>query len=190
MPDIAGNTDEEIASLALENKDFFVFIINRYEERLGRYIKRLGVRVPEDIEDLLQSIFIKIYKNLNGFDKELKFSSWVYRIAHNETMSFFRSKKIRPEGNLIDDSDEVLQFIFDDIDSKDFAENRINREHIKKALQEIDEKYREVIVLRFFEELDYDEISDILRIPPGSVATLIHRAKKKLREKLSHLEIK
>jgi len=189
MPGIDSNTDEELVSLVLNNKDFFTFIIHRYENKLSRYIKRLGVRVPEDVEDLLQSIFIKVYRNLNGFDKGLKFSSWIYRIAHNETMSFFRAKKVRPEGNMIIDSEKILPLIFDDFDTKDFSEKRIDNQHLQKALSELDEKYKEVIILRYFEELDYEEISDILRIPPGSVATLIHRAKNKLRSKLSHLEI-
>ena len=60
---------------------------------------RLGIRNAEDREDTLQDIFIKIYKNLNGFDTNLSFSSWVYRIAHNEAISAYRKKNVRPEGH-------------------------------------------------------------------------------------------
>jgi len=188
MPGIDSNTDEELVSLVLKNKDFFTFIIHRYEAKLARYIKRLGVFVPEDTEDLLQTIFIKVYKSLNGFDNSLKFSSWIYRIAHNETMSYFRARKIRPEGNAVFDSEKILPFLFDDTDSSKEAELRIDGEHINIAMESLEDKYREVIILRYFEEKDYEEISDILRIPSGSVATLIHRAKKQLKEKLAHLE--
>lgn len=98
--------DEEMIQMALRDKAFFGHIVMRYEQRLSRYIMRLGVRTKEDREDVLQDIFIKIYKNLNGFDTSLSFSSWVYRIAHNEAISAYRKKNVRPEGHLIDEGNE------------------------------------------------------------------------------------
>src|SRR5574344_1375579 len=88
--EIEEKTDIELVKLSLENQDNYVFIINKYEERMTRYIKRLGSLSSDDIEDLLQDIFLKVYKNLNNFNPELKFSSWIYRIAHNETINKFK----------------------------------------------------------------------------------------------------
>ena len=90
-------TDEEIVVKTLQDKQFFGEIVDRYEAKLTRYIARLGVRNPEDQLDVLQEIFLKVYKNLNGFDRSLQFSSWIYRISHNEAISWYRKKNVRPE---------------------------------------------------------------------------------------------
>lgn len=180
-------TDEQIVGDALVHKDIFGELVRRYEARLTRYLHRLGVYRQEDTEDVLQNIFLKTYRNLNEFDQSLKFSSWIYRIAHNEAMSFFRARSVRPEGSLIDDSDSALETLRSSLDASHEAERSIDAEHVSKALASIDAKYRDAIVLRYFEEREYSEISDILRIPIGTVATLLNRAKKKLQTELSHL---
>lgn len=188
MKDRETLTDEEIAAEVLKDKEIFAVLIRRYEKKLGRYIKRLGAVKKEDQEDILQNAFIKAYKNINDFDTKLSFSSWMYRIVHNETVSFFRARSIRPEGNMIEDSEAILPLLQDDLNEWEKANERSNAAHLGKALSELDEKYRNIIVLRYFEGLEYEQISDILKIPAGSVATLIHRAKKKLRENLAYIK--
>lgn len=181
-------SDEEIAGSVLKDKEAFGILIQRYEEKLSRYIRRLGATKKEDTEDILQNSFIKAYKNMNDFDTKLSFSSWMYRIVHNEAVSFFRARSIRPEANLVEGGDEILSFFHDDTNAWDIANERNNAEHIKKAISDLDEKYRDIILLRYFEGLEYEEIGDILKISSGSVATLIHRAKKKLADSLSHIK--
>lgn len=180
-------SDEQIALLAIEEKSMFVLLIARYEEKLSRYLRRLGVHAKEDREDLLQNIFLKVYQNLRDFDTSLAFSSWIYRISHNEAVDFFRKKSVRPEGNLLENGEEILTLI---PDGKNFLEEldvAINSKHLNKALLEMDQKYREIVMLRFFEGMEYEAISDILQIPIGSVGTLLHRARKELKKKLSHI---
>lgn len=182
-------SDSAIVKESLENKEAFGTLIVRYEEKLDRYLRRLGVRTVEDREDLLQEVFVKTYRNLNEFDTALAFSSWVYRIAHNETMSWYRKQHVRPEGHLVDEGDEILTATGDTKDGAEMLlEGKINAEHLNRALMHIDQKYRDVVVLRFFEHKEYEEISDILKIPKGSVATLLHRAKKKLKADLAHID--
>ncbi len=174
-------SDAEVVKMTLKDPDQYGLLVERYEAKLQRYILRLGVRVLDDQLDVLQEIFIKAYRNLNSFDTSLSFSSWIYRIAHNEAISFYRKKNVRPEGHLVGDGDEVLSFISSSLDTADVKfDQGINAEEVNKALGMIDEKYREPLVLRFFEHKEYDEISDILQIPIGSVGTLIHRGKKQL----------
>lgn len=174
-------SDAEVVKMTLKDPDQYGLLVERYEAKLQRYILRLGVRVLDDQLDVLQEIFIKAYRNLNSFDTSLSFSSWIYRIAHNEAISFYRKKNVRPEGHLVGDGDEVLSFISSSLDTADMKfDQGINAEEVNKALGMIDEKYREPLVLRFFEHKEYDEISDILQIPIGSVGTLIHRGKKQL----------
>lgn len=184
----AFKTDEEIVGIALTHKEFFGELVRRYQDRLGRYLRRLGVFRHEDIEDVLQNIFLKTYRNLNDFDRSLKFSSWIYRIAHNEAMSFFRSRSVRPEGFVLEDSETALEMLKSGLDSSFEAELALDSAHLSKAMAALDPKYRDVLVLRYFEDREYADISDILRIPQGTVATLLNRAKKKLRTSLSHLQ--
>jgi len=174
-------SDEELVQLTLSDKEYFGVLVDRYEAKLTRYIARLGIRQLEDQQDVLQEIFLKAYRNLNGFDTSLRFSSWIYRITHNEAISWYRKQNVRPEGHLIGDSDELLMLLKSKEESVDEQfDKMINVKELNKALEKIDEKYREVIILRFFEDKKYEEISDILEIPVGSVGTLLHRGKKQL----------
>jgi RNA polymerase sigma-70 factor, ECF subfamily len=174
-------SDEEVVRMTLAEPNQYGLLMERYEPKLKRYIARLGVRDKEDQLDVLQEIFIKAYRNLNSFDNSYSFSSWIYRIAHNESISFYRKKNVRPEGHLVGDGNEVLSFLSSNQEGEEVKfDKHINAEEVNKALFKIDEKYREPIILRFFEHKEYDEISDILQIPIGSVGTLLHRGKKQL----------
>jgi RNA polymerase sigma-70 factor (ECF subfamily) len=178
--------DVALVIATLGDPEQFGFLIERYEAKLRRYIARLGVRSSDDQADVLQETFIKAYRNLNSFDQTLSFSSWLYRIAHNEAMTWFRRRRVRPEGNLVVDSDEILALLGNDqLPSDVVFDQRINAEQVAAALETIDEKYRQVLVLRYFEHKEYEEISDILKIPIGSVGTLIHRGKKQLQRVLN-----
>lgn len=178
-------TDEEIVRQTLLNKDAFALLIERYEAKLLRYLERLGVGVREDREDVLQNAFIKAYKNLNGFDLTLSFSSWMYRITHNEAMSFFRSKHARPQVILSEEGEGLITELEDeDSDASALAELRLSREELAKAFAALTPQYRDALTLRFFENRSYTEMSDILEVPVGTVSTLIYRAKRALRSSL------
>lgn len=158
--------------------------MERYERVLRRYVIRLGCRNPEDAEDILQNIFLKIYLNLNEYDERLKFSSWAYRLAHNETVSFFRKKKVRPSPAETEEGLALFDTISDTVDILESLNERMDAESVREALKGMDEQYRDVLILKYLEEKSYDEISDILRIPAGTVATRLSRGKKKLRESM------
>lgn len=185
-------SDEEIVTMALREKAFFGHIVLRYESKLSSYVHRLGVRNGEDKKDVLQEVFIKVYKNLNEFDTSLSFSSWIYRIAHNEAVSWYRKTNVRPEGHLIDKGDELLSlFSTAEDNAEKIFDLEVNAGEVQRALEEIDQKYKDALILRFFEHKEYDEISDILKIPTGTVGTLIHRGKQELKKsiKASHIDI-
>lgn len=181
MDSFNAQSDSEIVSASLENKEVFGVLIERYEAKLDRYLRRLGLGKKEDREDVLQDTFIKVYRNLNGFDRSLSFSSWIYRIAHNECMSWYRKRSVRPEGHLHTESETVLENITTALETDAEAKQSLDASQIERALEKLDKRYRDVIVLRHFEFKEYQEISDILKIPIGSVATLLHRARKKLK---------
>ena len=104
-------SDEEIIGLVLENPDQYLCLMERYEEKILRYIRRISSATNEDAEDLLQEVFISAYKNLNGFDRNLKFSSWIYRIAHNKTISFWRKSKNQPKTVETEKGEKMFEFI-------------------------------------------------------------------------------
>ncbi len=175
-------TDEELVLLALENQDFYECLVERYEEKLSRYIRRISASSKEDVEDLLQEIFVAVYRNLNDFDQGLKFSSWIYRIAHNKTISSWRKTKSRPQMVRSEEAQELVKIVSSDEDMAKDLEKKFDSKQVEKILQNMDEKYREVLVLKFIEDKDYQEISDILKKPMGTVGTLIRRAKKQFRD--------
>ena len=181
MEELHEKTDEELVILTLEDREVFGVLIERYYEKLLRYIRRITNYREDDLKDILQETFIKAYSNLNSFDTSLKFSSWIYRIAHNQTISIYRKHSSRVEGNTFDIDDEKLLGIAADNDTTRDAGSSLMKERIAGALTKLDPKYREVLVLKFLEEKDYEEISDILQKPKGTVGTLINRAKKHLK---------
>lgn len=171
-------SDEELVILSLRNQDFFVCLIDRYEQKLLRYITRISSLTREDAEDLLQEIFVKVYRNLNDFDTDLKFSSWIYRIAHNQVISHWRKTRQSSQVLKFEGDEDYLKLLASDEDLSQQVEKRFTGEEVRKILGLMDKKYREVLVLKFLEGKDYKEISDILEKPLGTVATLINRAKK------------
>ncbi len=179
-------TDQELVAAALTDKQAFSEIVHRYEAPIRRYCKRLGGIDDGDVDDVLQEIFIKVFINLNDYDSGLKFSSWLYRIAHNETVSFLRKKKVRPRVlNLsAEDTDVFFEQLADETDFVELTHKRDDARLVQSLLSELDPKYKEVFVLRFLEEKSYTEISDILKMPEGTVATLINRGKKELKTAL------
>lgn len=183
----ASNTiaDQELVTHAIKDKQAFAAIIRRYENPLLRYINRLGCKDSFMAKDLLQEIFIKIYIHLNDYDPCFPFSSWIYRIAHNEIVSFFRKEKRR---SIVLNHNELVSLSQQITDGNEEVahDNQIYTDaDIQIALDRLDQKYRDVLLLRFFEVKSYEEISDILLIPQGTVATLINRAKKKIKASLS-----
>lgn len=177
--------DAELVKRALSSSEEFGKIIEKYQEPMRRYVRRIARPSPDELDILLQDIFIKVYENLNDFDQELPFSSWIYRIAHNEAIDHLRRGK-RFGASLDDavyDSETVTlaETIASDTDIALETDVQYQKKAIEGLLDQLEPKYRSVLVLKFLEDRGYDEISDILRKPPGTVATLIHRAKKEFR---------
>lgn len=171
-------SDEELANLAREDIDAFAEIVDRFEKCLLRYILRISQFTQEEAREILQEVFVKAWENLRGFDNSQKFSSWIYRIAHNHTISEYRKQKTRGKDMRIEWDDELLGNLPDAINIPKDLNRKFDMKSIKTALELLPKKYKTVLVLRFLEEKSYDEISDILHVPLGTAATLVNRAKK------------
>ncbi len=171
-------TDEELVALTLIDREQYACLIKKYEAPLARYVRRIAGLSDDDIADVLQNAFINAYRNLNDFDPTLKFSSWIYRIAHNEAISHHRKRIARPQTISVEEGDDVFELLASEVDVPRDVDRKMAARRIRSILDVMDPKYRDVLVLKFLEDKDYREISDILQKPMGTVATLINRAKK------------
>jgi RNA polymerase sigma-70 factor (ECF subfamily) len=172
-------TDEELVEVVRsKDKELFFEVVNRYQNKIFAYITRL-VGDRSEAEDLTQEVFIKVYKNLFGFDVKRKFSSWIYRIAHNESVNYLKKKSYFRVLSI-----EQNEFLKNTMTStENLIEKIIQKESskkIKELLGKLSFKYKEVLILRYFEEKSYEEIGDITRRPVSTVGTMINRAKSQL----------
>ncbi len=180
--------DEELVKKVLKNPDFYSEIIKRYQDKINRYICRISNISPDDVDDLTQDVFLSAYENLNSFDTNLSFSAWIYRIAHNRTVNFWKKHERESHNINLEDNLFIVDSVFHENSVETDIEKIDNRELIEKILKRISVKYKEVLVLKFLENKDYREMSDILEKPMGSIATLVNRAKKQFKKELEKME--
>jgi len=175
--DLADKSDIELVQLTLADQENFLYLVNRYESKLLKFIYRISGLSFEDSQDLLQEVFIKVYQNLNDFDQSLKFSSWIYRITRNQVISNYRKYKSRPQMSLFDLDLESCEQLVSGFDISQDIDQGILRKKISQVLAHLDSKYQEVMVLKYLEDKSYEEISDIIKKPVSTVGTLIRRGK-------------
>ncbi len=180
-------TDEEVAVLVQNgNQDAFGTLVERYEEKLLRYGRKFLPR-HEDIQDIVQDVFMSTYKNIQSFDGAQKFSPWIYRIAHNAFVNDLRKQSYRPV--VLPDFDTLLSYHVTEDPGHKEREQKELRAMLDKSLDTLTPKYREVLILYYLEEMAYKEIADILQIPQGTVGIRLKRAREALKvsyETLNH----
>ena len=174
------NDTEKVAELieqALNNDEHACQkILNLYKGRIFSYVYRM-VKNYHDAEDITFDTFIKCFKALGRFDTSKKFSTWLYTIAHNQTIDFFRKNK--QEYEYFDDRHAAKDDFVEEYEKKKKIEK------IDQALAKMPALDRELVILFHREENSYQEISEILKIPITTIKTRLHRARKKLRELVS-----
>ena len=186
MP-ILEKKDEEIILLVKSgDKEAYEIIVDRYLDRMKRYARRF-IYNRDDIDDLVQEVFLKAYMNIQRFDDKRKFSSWIYRIAHNEFVNAIKKKTYEKLFRV--DFDTLFPHPAAKEDSSEFTDKRFTKEILDENLEKIDPKYREVLILYFFEDMDYKDITDVLSIPTSTVGVRISRGKAKLKELLKDKDL-
>lgn len=177
-------TDEALVVRVLDGDvETFGVLMRRYEQKLRRYGRRF-MAGREDIEDIVQEVFIKAYENLRSFDIERRFSPWIYRIAHNAFVNEMRRASRHPVVTL--DTDILLPH--KNIPSPaDDHERTETKEMMQRGLDRLSLKYREPLVLFYYEEMSYAEIAEVLRIPVSTVGVRISRARIALKRILSEV---
>ena len=160
----------------------FTEIINRYKERLYWQIRKIVIS-HEDADDVLQNCFMKAWRNIDNFRGDSKLSTWLFRIAVNESITFINKLKQAQQISL--DSDD--SFLSDKLSSDDFFDGDELQLLLQKAILSLPEKQRIVFNMRYFDETKYEEMSDILNTSVGALKASYHIAAKKVEEYiLSH----
>ncbi len=176
--------DEEVAAdVQRGDADAFRALVDRYEQKMVRYARRF-LFAGDEAKDLVQEVFIKAYVNIQSFDTDRRFSPWLYRIAHNEFVNALKKKKKERMNISIFDLDVLFPSLT--LTARETADSGFNRHEMKKmlegSLERIPEKYREPLVLYYFDDMDYKEIADVLRVPVSTVGVRLQRGKTMLRK--------
>ena len=174
--------DKEILELyRTEGKQEFAFnlLVQKYQERIYWHIRKLTCS-HEDSNDLLQSTLVKIWENLPAFREEAKLYTWVYRIATNETLTFLKKKRLGAMLSLSNYDTTLANKLQSD---PSFNGDKLQMA-IHKAILHLPDKQRTVFNLRYFQELKYEEIAEIMETSVGSLKASYHHAYKKVKEEL------
>lgn len=167
--------DRRLVELALQGDDTaFEYLFNRYRDAIHRlFVQRLGG--VNDVDDLLQETFVKVYINLGRYRTEYTFGQWVYTIARNTFIDFVRKRQ--------DDLSIDERFTAPASSGPNPEESVINRQQrtqIEEYLERLPPRYRQLVRMRFFDEYSYEEIAVKLSLPLGTVKTQIHRAREQM----------
>ncbi|MBP2241618.1 RNA polymerase sigma-70 factor (ECF subfamily) [Cytobacillus eiseniae] len=172
------------------DQDAYAEVVEIYGDKVFHICYRmLGNR--HEAEDIAQEAFLRAYVNIHSFNINLKFSSWLYRIATNLCIDRIRKKKpdyyLDAEVAGTDGLTMYSQIAADTTLPEDDLESLELQESIQREISKLPEKYRTVIVLKYIEELSLNEISEILDLPLGTVKTRIHRGREALRKQLRYV---
>ena len=174
-------SDIDLVQQALDGSETaYADLLGRFQRPVFSLVRRM-VSDPALAEDLAQEVFLKAFRALESFDQSRKFSSWLFKIAHNTAIDYLRKKQLHTVALETDNPDEPdLAAIIPDVkaESPETGSHRRDiAEALEAALLSLRPAYREVVVLRFQEGLAYEEIGEITGLPLGTVKTHLHRAR-------------
>lgn len=155
----------------------FTAIIKKYQEKLYWHIRRMVID-HEDANDILQNVFIKVWKALDNFREDSRLYTWLYRIATNECLTFIEQQKKRTSVSL----DDVASTLSNKIKADSHFDADKLEWKLQLAIQQLPEKQRLVFNLRYYDEMPYEEMSRILETSEGALKASYHHAAKKIEE--------
>ena len=171
---------EQLKSETHKNEAFKA-LLTLYKERLYWHIRNI-VKSHDDADDVLQNTFIKIFKNINNFKGNSKLFSWMYRIATNESITFINKKAKRLQVS----NEEVQNLAINNLASDVYFEGNAIQLKLQQAIATLPEKQRLVFNMKYFEDLKYKDMSEILKTSEGALKASYHIAVKKIEAYLTH----
>jgi RNA polymerase sigma-70 factor (ECF subfamily) len=176
-------TDQEILDLCRSSRTRergFRILLGQYKERVYWHIRRI-LYDHDDANDVTQDVFVKVWKSLDSFRGDSKLFSWIYRIATNESLNYL--KKIQKKKNI--SLDQVSNYLENKVQHENVTGDEIERK-LHNALVKLPQKQRLVFNMKYFQNLKYREIAEILDISEGSLKASYHYAVKKIEESLKY----
>ncbi len=182
-------TDEDLIE-RFQNGDLYAFdlIVKRYKDQLLNFVYRF-LNNQEQAEDIVQETFLRVYRNRHAYRRVAKFSTWIYTIAGNLARTELRKRKRRRLFSLSDIGIENKDYEIssDDFNPEAHVDTLLHDKVIQREINRLSPKFREVIILRDIQNLSYEEIATILRVPIGTVKSRVNRARLRLQERLKKL---
>lgn len=182
--------DRELVAATLDgDQDSFTLLVQRYERRIVNYVRRI-IRRHEDAHDLAQDVFIKVYIALDRYDPKYEFSTWLFRIAQNAAIDVVRKKGIIEESLVRPGRDgegeQEMDVEGEDVSAYRLLSNKQMAAAMELAIEGLPDDYRDLIDLRHFGELSYEEIAEVKGMPLGTVKNKLFRARNVLKGELEH----
>lgn len=163
----------------------FEMMVRVFSEPLYWQIRKM-VFNHDDANDLLQNVFLKAWKNIHHFRGEAKLSTWLYKIAVNESINFINREKARQ--GLSADTDDA-GFLLSNLEADEYFDGEELHKELLKAIAALPEKQRIVFNMRYFDEMKYEDISDVLGTSVGALKASYHHAVKKISDAISNTEL-
>jgi len=173
------NDSELISQILNGNMNAFTFLVNRYQKLVVHITGRL-IQRHDELEDVCQEVFLKVYQNLGKYRNECKLSTWIATIAYNTSINYLRKFK---KGDEVNPEDSAVLRNLTDYRSENYEQTDLHR-YLREQIEFLPVQYRTVITLFHLEEFSYQEIEQITGMPEGTIKSYLFRAKALLREKL------
>lgn len=168
-------------------QDAFRELVNLYKRQVYAICLRM-VHLPQEAEDLAQETFLRAYSNIDSYDQDKKFSTWLFRIATNLSIDYLRKRRpsVYLDAEVVGTEGVTLQsqLAADELSPDEEAVKTEEKHTLYLAIGELPLKYRTAIILKYVEDLSLNEISEILELPVATVKTHIHRGREALRKRL------
>ena len=161
------------------SQEAFRELISEYKERLYWHIRNM-VKNHDDADDVLQNTFLKVFRNIEQFKGDSKLYSWMYRIATNEAITFLNKKARRLQIT----NEELQNLVIDNLKSDVYFEGDEIQLKLQKSIATLPDKQQQVFIMKYFEELKYREMAEILETSEGALKASYHIASKKIEEYL------
>lgn len=175
-----GETDHDLVAKALQgNHKAFKALVERCHATVYAVVRGM-LGDGDEVDDVVQNVYIKVYRGLAGFRGDSKLSTWVYQIARNETINAIRKR--RPEVKPLEDME--LRASEDGNPDAVYGKQEVG-ERVDRAMSNLDENYRVALELRYMGERSYEEIAELMGLPIGTVKTYIYRGKAQLKKVIS-----
>lgn len=170
------NEDEVVAALhdSTTRERAFTLLVDHYKERLYWQIRRMVVS-HDDADDVLQNVFLKAWAAIDNFRGEAKLSTWLFRIANNETLNFLERKR-----QAVSIDDEGAASVAARLESDPYFDGDETARQLQEAIAELPAKQRQVFLLKYFDEMKYEEMSSMLGTSVGALKASYHHAVKKI----------